>query len=164
MIFEAKPATDPKPETVPAPVITLTGKELGDFLDTPEGRKALREAALKELEALRGKWLPCPALGGDIEVRKSGIKKVISLSGDRRKLQVVSKLPELLQSAQKISEKPNYDAKNTPNIKTYYTLRSIVSLDLENLAVRIVVSEDNHGRFYYDHSLHAEDVVMVTRQ
>jgi hypothetical protein len=62
--------------------IELTGKELGDFPDTKEGKKALRAVAEKLFEDIldsKENWALCPPLGGKIMLRPVGVKKLLVL-------------------------------------------------------------------------------------
>nr|WP_238487075.1 hypothetical protein [Cupriavidus pauculus] len=140
----------PEPEAV-APV-ALTGTELGEFPDTPEGLKDLRGAAMDAYEAMLGQWVACPALGADVELRKSGMKKVKALSGDPRKLKLVAALKQIIHGARKVAEKPSYDAQET-SVRAYHYLRAQVTLAGEELAVRLVIKEDNQGAFHWDHTV-----------
>ena len=133
--------------------VTLTGKELGDFPDTPEGKKELRAAAKAEFEKLLGQWVDCPALGGKVELRKSGMKKVLSLSADSRKLEIIPMLKSLISSSVKVDSVKSNDALIEQNIKAYHILRSKVTLDNELLAVRLVIREDDKGQYHYDHAI-----------
>src|SRR5258706_1472724 len=83
--------------------VQLTGKELGDFPDTEEGKKELRAAAKSMLDSLVGKWIACPALGGDVEVRKRGAKKLISKSADPRKLRLVAAIEKIIGVSRKLA-------------------------------------------------------------
>lgn len=148
------------PEIEPATEINLTGKELGDFEDTAEGKKALRAAAKSEFEKLLGEWVSCPALGADVELRKIGLKKVISQSADIRKLKIIPKLKELISASKKIGEKPNYDKANSPNIIAYHTLRAVLKLAENEIAVRFVISQDDKGAYHYDHTIVSTEAVF----
>jgi hypothetical protein len=70
------------------PVIEITGKELGEFPDTEEGKKALRAAAIdffnKELVGIGG--VKNIDLDKVIEFNAEGRNKVKSFSADQRKL------------------------------------------------------------------------------
>lgn len=134
-------------------LVTLTGKELGDFPDTPEGKKALRAAAKAEFEKLLGQWVDCPALSGKVELRKSGMKKVLSLSADSKKLEIIPMLKSLISSAIKIDSVQSNDILSEQNIKAYHILRSKVMLDNVLLAVRLVIREDDKGQYHYDHAI-----------
>lgn len=149
----AKPPEQPE-------AIVLTGKELGDFPDTPEGKKALRKAAIDMLLKLRGDWVDCPALNAQVEIRKRGVNKIRSTSADPLKLKVIPAIREILASAIKIRTKPNYDSENSQNILAYHVLRAAVVIGSEEKGVRIVVSEDDKGLFHYDHTLLATTAIF----
>lgn len=157
---EEEAATQPAGEAVDTPQpITLTGKELGEFPDTPEGKKALRKTATTYLKSLIGTWVYCPALSGDVEIRTLGMKKVISLSGDPRKLKAIAGLRELIGSAALVSSRPSYLESET-SVKAYHVLKSQLELGGEALLVRLIIREDNKGQYHYDHSILAQDVVL----
>ena len=134
--------------------IVLTGKELGDFPDTPEGKKALREAAKVELVALRGKSIYCPALKNDVDISREGVNKITSFSGDIRKLKIVAAIQKLISVSEKIdSEKPYDDNEIKKGIVAYHILRSSVQIDDSSLFVRFIIKEKSDGHFQYDYSV-----------
>lgn len=133
--------------------IVLTGKELGDFPDTAEGKKQLRAAAKAAFEKLLGDWVDCPALGGQVEIRKSGIKKTMSLSGDPKKLKGIARIAEIIKNGSLITGIAPRDAELEKNVKAYHYLKSAVVLDGESLNYRVVVKEDDKGQFHYDFSV-----------
>lgn len=140
--------------------ITLTGKELGDFPDTPEGKKALRVAAKDALNEIKGTMIPCPALNADVEVRKSGIEKVISQSADARKLKICASISDLISTGVKIGERLPYNGDTDKSAVKYYTLRAAIKIEENLLAVRLVIKEDNNGVFHYDHTVHEPEAVL----
>lgn len=146
--------------TADLPAPTLTGTELGQFDDTPEGKKALREAAKAHFTAMLGQFVPCPALDADVELRKSGMKKVLSLSGDPRKLKLIPALKAMIGAAKKVAQKQTYVPAQEPNIVAYHMLRSTAVLEGETLAVRFIVKEDDKGAFHWDHTVHASGAVF----
>ncbi|HGW3984088.1 TPA: hypothetical protein ACNICG_003447 [Acinetobacter baumannii] len=148
-----KAAIDTKEEVV------LTGNELGDFPATPEGMKELRNAAKLKLTEMIGQWFDCPALGGPVEIRKSGVKKVISFSGDARKLKIVCALKELFFIARKTDELSTYATATEQNIKAYHILEAPLTLEEHKLKVRFVVREDDKGQYHYDHTI-SKDVLQ----
>ena len=133
--------------------IVLTGKELGDFPDTAEGKKQLRAAAKAAFEKLLGDWVDCPALGGQVEIRKSGIKKTMSLSGNPKKLKGIAYIAEIIKNGSLITSIAPRDAELEKNVKAYHYLKSAVVLDGESLNYRVVVKEDDKGQFHYDFSV-----------
>jgi len=141
------------------PVITLSGKELGDFPDTAEGAKQLRLAAKQKISELIGKWVPCPALKGDVEIRKSGVKKTLSLSADTRKLKLVAAIELLISSAKELNSTPPYSPSES-NVTAYHTMRSLAKIDGEDVAVRFVIKEDDKGKFHWDHTVHAPGAIL----
>ncbi|CAN5294318.1 hypothetical protein BH10PSE16_BH10PSE16_00760 [soil metagenome] len=148
---------------VPAPAntaIELTGMELGDFPDTPEGKKALREAAKENLNLLVGKRIPCPALGGDVEIRKKGIKEFISRSADTRKLKVAAAIESLIRTSKKLATRSPYDGDVDKSALAYHTMRAEFTLEGEPLAARLVIKEDVNGVFHYDLTVHSAEAVF----
>ena len=142
------------------PAVELSGKELGDFPDTPEGKKQLRSAAKQKLDNMIGEWVTCPALSGDVEIRKSGVKKVISHSGDARKLKVVSAIDQVIGKAKKLSTRKPHDGDVDKSAKLYHILRTEIALEEVPLAVRVVIKEDIHGQFHYDITIHDNGAVF----
>ena len=143
--------------------ITLTGNELGEFQDTPEGLRAMRKAAADAYDKLiqDGEWVRCPALNADVELRTKGRKKMISSSADTRKLKLVPKLKEIIAGAQKVgAARQNYNIENSTNIFSYQTMRSVVVLDGVELAIRMVLGLDDKGQYHYDHTVHDSDVIF----
>ncbi|MGL4448509.1 MAG: hypothetical protein ACRCZA_12620 [Shewanella sp.] len=141
-------------------VIELTGKELGEFADTPEGKKELRRAAKARLEAMIGDSTYCSALKADVEIRRAGVKKVISLSSDPQKLMMVGAIKDIIRSASLLSSRPPYDGELDKSARAYHILRAKVLLDHEKLAARVVVKEDVNGAFHYDISVHKPAAVF----
>lgn len=139
---------------------TLSGFEFGDFADTPEGLIALRAAAVSELESMRGDWVDCPALKAMVEIRPSSAAKIESMSSDSRKLKAVAAIKKIIGSASLVSKKPPYNPARERNIVAYYTMRSTIRLAGEALAVRIVLKEDDKGKFHWDHTIHSAAAVF----
>lgn len=129
---------------------SVSGDEFGET-DLPELRKAVQQA----LEKLVGEKFACPALNADVEVRTKGIKKLISMSADIRKLQAIAALKELLENATKTEEQKPYMPKKERNIKAYHILQSALQLNDQLLNVRFVIREDDKGHYHYDHSIEA---------
>ncbi len=145
------------------PMIEVTGTELGDFSDSEDGKKGLRSAAKSAFGAMLGQMVPCQALGGDVELRKSGMKKALSLSADARKLKLIPALVQLIGIGKKLSTKPPYLASEI-NVVAYHTMRSLARLEGIGVAVRFVIKEDDKGMFHWDHTVHAPDVVLDSAQ
>lgn len=140
--------------------VVVNGEELGVFEDTPEGKKAMRAAAKAIYEAMLGEWVPCPALDADVELRKQGMKKTLSMSADVRKLKLFPKIKALIGNSQKVASRPAYDGVEAQNIVAYHTLRSVALLDGVELAVRFIIKEDDKGMFHYDQTVHATDAIF----
>ncbi|MGL5226215.1 MAG: hypothetical protein ACRC8Q_13005, partial [Aeromonas sp.] len=151
---------EPEIKDAATPVIELTGKELGEFPDTAEGKKALRAAAKNSMRSMLGQWFECPALDTKVEIRNSGIKKTLSLSGDPRKLKLIPALEGLIRSADKISSSQSYAPNIEPSIIAYHYLSALVALEGSTLAVRFVIKESDEGVFHWDHSVHANNKVF----
>ncbi|SEN75430.1 hypothetical protein, partial [Nitrosomonas marina] len=141
------------------PVVVLSGKELGDFPDTEEGMRQLRSVAKQRLTNIIGEWVPCPALGGDVEIRKSGVKKTLTLSADIRKLKLVAAIESLIKSAKELNSTPPYGPSES-NVIAYHTMRTLATIDGEDVAVRFVVKEDDKGKFHWDHTVHAPSAIL----
>jgi hypothetical protein len=142
--------------TAPAPV-TLSGKELGDFPDTPEGLKELRKAAIDYLKKMRddigdGKesLIDCPILGQKVGIRRRGILEVKNFSADKRKLMLIPKIRQIIGSAYEKSWEANYKKEAKPTIEGYWTLESKVELDGTPLTVDTLIEKDPEGSFHYD--------------
>ncbi|MEX5443478.1 hypothetical protein WCE14_08925 [Acinetobacter schindleri] len=126
----------------------VEGDEFGEFTDNAELRKAVKQA----LEDMIGQAFPCPALGKEVAVRKSGVKKIISKSGDVRKLKAIAALKELFSIAELVESKQPY-LKEESNIVAYHILGAPLQLENESVNVRFVIREDDKGQYHYDHTI-----------
>ncbi|GAB4059174.1 hypothetical protein [Uliginosibacterium sediminicola] len=133
-----------------APIASLTGTELGDFPDTPEGKKALREAAKALLYGMRGDMVPCPAIGREVEIRRRSIKETLAFSADPRKLKLIPAIKEMIGSAVLEYREDNHKLDKKPGVATYYRLATTVMLEAAPLRVSVVIAEDRDGTLYYD--------------
>lgn len=88
-----------QPAPAPAPAVKVSGTELGDFPDTPEGKKSLRAAVKAHLEGLRGQMVDCPVLGAKVEIRQRGIKETLAFSGNPKKLKLLHAIPQIIGAA-----------------------------------------------------------------
>lgn len=133
--------------------IELTGTELGDFdTDTPEGKKALREAAfdyLKEL-AQKGESVYCSELQSDVHFNSEGAKKHKRLSGNPIKNQIAGSIKQIIAKGKifKPSEL-SYDATEKARGIVYHYLKTPIAVDGQQYGVRIVIKEQDK-KFYYD--------------
>lgn len=140
----------------------LTGDEFGEFdIDLPEDKKALREIVKTALKEMVGQSFPCPALNANVEIRTNGVKKLISMSGDARKLQAVAALKELLAIAYKVDERKSYAELTERNIVAYHIMSAPLKLDQESLNVLFVIREDDKGHYHYDHKIEKSVVQNV---
>jgi hypothetical protein len=148
----------------PEPIV-LTGKELGDFPNTEEGKKALRLAAKQHLDSINGQWFSCPALHDKVEVRTAGIKKMISMSGDPKKLKMMAVIPKILLNAKKIApSQPTYLPQKEKSVKAYHYLRSSAKIEDKLVDVNVVIREDDDGKFHYDMTVKGVDESIFAQE
>lgn len=150
-------ATAALPETVaPAVVAELTGRELGEFADTPEGRDALRAAAKAVFAELRLTTVFNAALNANIGFVREGIRKALSFSADPRKLKLIPALPKILAAA--VDVKKLAARGDDPDVVAMHALKADVTLDGNALTVRVIVKERNNGSYFYDHAVNKADL------
>ncbi len=145
-------------------IIELTGKELGDFPDTEEGKKALRTAAIDYFDkALIGSGVLNIALDKLIEFDDEGRNKVKSFSSDPRKLHLVSALRSIVADGKPapISPMQPHDNAAKKGVKLVHVLKTPVKLDGEAITVRFLVYEREDGHLFYDHSVDNSEVDAV---
>ncbi|MGE8046050.1 hypothetical protein ACQKO6_17840 [Pseudomonas monteilii] len=130
--------------------VAVSGNELGDFPDTPEGKKELRAAVKAHLESLRGQMVDCPALGQKVEIRQRGIKESLAFSGNPKKLKLLHAIPQIISTAQVAERSENHKTEKKGSVVAYFYLSSTVMLAGESIAVRVVIEQDDKGRLYYD--------------
>lgn len=150
------------PEAIPA--IELSGNEFGEFPDTPEGATERRAAAwnhyLEQLIPSGGVF--CQALQAKVQFNKTGAKKVISLSGDPRKVKLIAGLPEIIATGRKTSEaEPTAKAARSGVVKVF-VLKANVNLEGEAIRARILVRQMADGTYGYDHSVDRSEAAQVT--
>lgn len=145
-------------------IVDISGDEFDGFPDTDEGKKALRDAVKAQLMAMRGEWVDCPALSAKVELRKRGIEKSLSASGDVRKLKLMAQIKRLIASASKTGARSPYNQADDKSAVAYYTLRAFASLDGQKIAVRLVIKEDVNGKFHYDATVHDVGAVFDSAQ
>lgn len=136
--------------------ISVTGSELGDFdIDTDEGRKSFRQAVKQYLMDKRGKSIYCKALGVDVDISREGVNKILSFSGDVRKLKVVTAVEQVIVKGELFkTETPRDELEKINGVINYHFIRSELMLGDEQLRMRLVVKERSGGHFQYDYSLH----------
>jgi len=136
-------------------VVKLTGKELGDFPDTPQGLEALREAAEKELFTFRGQWIENPSLrdaSGNlrkVEIRKRGIKEFIHFGANPDKLKMAPKIREIIATAKDPTWENDKPGKR-PGVVGYYRMKNMVSVGGAAIPVDVLIEEDQKGLLHYD--------------
>ena len=133
--------------------IVLTGKELGDFPDTDEGKKEMRQAAYSRLVELANENASvfCKAIDADVYFNKSGAKKFKVLSGDPKKIQLVAAIKDIIKQGQLVKRDiRSYDAEEQRLGITYDILRTKVEVDGVDVAVRTVIRKLEDGKYQYD--------------
>lgn len=138
--------------------LELKGNELGEFEESPEGKKQLRAAAKDEFNKLRGQWIDCPSLSAaegenaKIEIRKRGIKEFMAFSGDSRKLKLVAKIAEIIKTATLPTNgwQDNEKLDKKPMTLGYYHLENKVSIGGEIIELRVLIEKDQKGLLHYD--------------
>lgn len=143
-------SAQPQPEPAGATSIALTGKEFGEFPDTPEGKKELRAAAKTYLEGMRGQMVNCPVLGAKVEIRQRGIKETLAFSGNPKKLKLMHAIPQIIATATAAVREDNHKKAKKPFVEAYFFLKSTVELEGEQIALHVVIEQDDKGRLYYD--------------
>ena len=143
-------SAQPQPEPAGATSIALTGKEFGEFPDTPEGKKELRAAAKTYLEGMRGQMVNCPVLGAKVEIRQRGIKETLAFSGNPKKLKLMHAIPQIIATATAAVREDNHKKAKKPFVEAYFFLKSTVALEGEQIALHVVIEQDDKGRLYYD--------------
>lgn len=134
-------------------MIKLTGLEFGDFDDSVEGKKALRAKVSDFLESIKGEFVYCSAVQESIELRKRGLKKLISHSGDKRKLKAVYAIKDMIKTARLIDVQKNLKTQLKPQVSHYYHLKQIVKLGNEIIPFRLILEQDTNGKIFYDLSV-----------
>jgi len=125
--------------------ISLTGKELGDF----ENINDLRKAAINYYKTnIQGQTINHPDLG-EIQFTARGIEKTRHASADIRKLKIIPKLTELIKNAKLEGTLENYKLRKDGFIKFHYLMNK-ASINGNIFDHRIIICEDENGNKYYD--------------
>ncbi|MEI6746324.1 MAG: hypothetical protein WCL34_10205, partial [Methylococcaceae bacterium] len=144
--------------------INLTGKELGDFEDTEEGKKALRKAAISLYEKdYTGKGVLNVALDKIVEFNNTGRNHIEYHSSDPRKLKLVSALKQIVAHGIPTPAspmQPHAKAAKRGVIKTHI-LKTPVKLEGETIKARFLIHEMKNGHFFYDHSVDKGEVAAM---
>ncbi len=131
--------------------IALTGKELGDFdTSTQEGKKALRAALKRHLNAMRGEVVDCPILGDSVHIEKRGIKETLAFTGDPLKMKALYAIKDLIKTAKAKHEQANHKPENKRAVIKYFKLGNTLTIDNKELSVSIIVEQWDDGKFHYD--------------
>ena len=135
--------------------IELSGAELGDFPDTPDGKKALRSAATAFWkENLAGKLIYNGSLGADIELTGRGFKKPISSSADPRKLRLFAALDTLIGKGIKAGDPLTVRPEDERNgVVAVHVMKAAAKIGGEPVTARFIIKQRSDGSSYYDHSV-----------
>lgn len=127
------------------PTITITGKELGEF----ENEKDLRKAAIDYYKKnIQGKILFHPVLG-EIQFTGSGIKKTRGASADLRKLKSLPALINLIKTATIEGSADIYKPRKD-NFNKFYYLRNKICIEGAIFEHQIIIGQNDFGNRYYD--------------
>ncbi len=131
--------------------IELTGKELGDFPDTEEGKKDRREATKDYLEnKLRGQWILCKAINKEIEIRQQGIDESIYWSANPKKLKALAVIDRIIKGAHSPDYQSNFKVNEKPHVIEYIHLKNTVTIDGEPTPFDVIIERDADGLLHYD--------------
>ncbi len=135
--------------TTPAaqqPVITLTGKELGDFgTDLSAWRKAASIAYAK----IREQGPANQAVLGEVHFTRVGRNKFIHTALDADKLRLMPALREIIENGKFIETKLATPGRPDRIVK-YHWLETTLSLDGKTLRVGVHIAEDAYGKKFYN--------------
>lgn len=133
-----------KPET---PAIKIEGNEFGEGISTDQ----LRNTALHYARNTFKQPVTNAETGMEIRIPVSGIKHVISLSGDIRKVQLLYALPDILKKSIYIGAEKPY--KPNQNIRAIHRFQTVAEVGSDSVKVNSVIRETNEGRLFYDYRL-----------
>lgn len=128
--------------------ITIKGDEFGNNLTNEEVRKKATEYAK---EHLKGKVIKNAETGFNIEIAFSGIKHVLSHSGDIRKAKLLVALPSIIKNSKYVGAEPDY--KPDRHIKQIHRFYIEAKIGDDNVRVNSVVRETTNGNFFYEYRL-----------
>lgn len=142
-------------------VVKVSGDEFGEFPDTPEGKKELRDKAIAEYSKLIGvESVMCPALGSMVDFRATGRKEVKHWGADSRKMKLLPRIKEIIANGELRSSSPPDNPEQDKSAIAYHYLRTPVEIAGELLAARVVIKEDNNGVFHYDLMVRPSDAIF----
>lgn len=143
-----------------APIV-ITGKELGDFPDTEEGKKAGINAVFDYymnnfVEGMQD-GIYSNALATNVRFDKIGAKKTKSFSGNPKKAKLVAALDKIIAQGEKTGQATATAKALASGVIMAHFLKHDVMLGEEKLTVRVVVHERKDGTFSYDHDIDREE-------
>src|SRR5690606_4343313 len=109
-----------------------------------------RKAAHQAYNAARAEGAVRMMDGADVVLTSSGYREVQSHSGDRRVLDIMPSLRDLMARAVPLWEDAARDA-TRPNVKAFRNYGVKVGSPAGDYYVRFVVRVGKDGRFHYDH-------------
>ncbi|MFA5384004.1 MAG: LPD38 domain-containing protein [Eubacteriales bacterium] len=137
-----------KPPEQPGKVIAITGNEFGENLTNKELRTRASDYAISNF---KDKVIRNIDTGHDIRIPVSGIRHVISYSGDARKAKLLTALPDILEHSKYIGTEEPY--KIDQNIKNIHRFQTTARIGNENVLVNSIIRETNEGKLFYDYRL-----------
>ncbi|MDO5650754.1 MAG: hypothetical protein Q4G13_01275 [Moraxella sp.] len=129
--------------------VQYTGKV--NLINLPKNTNytTLKQSIKKIFESeLKDKTVYCRAVSSDITLRNSTAKHILNNGGTRSKMQLLLKIPSLLEQASYLRKEVN-NGSNT-NVKAVHLVRADIMLDGKPEKVAMRVMEDNRGSFVYD--------------
>jgi len=128
-------------------VVRLTGKEFGEI----KGTKKFREAAKKyAFDHFAGKTVTIGTSGNGVLISRRSIRE--TLSGDKtpEEMRAVTVIPQLLQRAVKVGEKP--DKRGRPYVTCHETYHSVLEIagERHTAEIGVIVIDENMRIFEYN--------------
>lgn len=136
-----------------APVVKLSGNELGEHADI----RGLRKAAEDVLWDMRKTAIDHPDLG-EISINQRGMKKIISAGANPDKLKMIPKLPEIVKESTLMSTTPNYGPNK--DIAKYHWLEGKVELNgkIHRVGSQIAEYRDGHKVYNFNADLDTPNI------
>lgn len=130
------------------PIISLTGKELGEF----ENEAGLRKAAKTFYkENLQNTIFKNDKIG-NIRFSKKGLKKTISSSADVSKLKLLTKLKEIIDNGE-IGELQPLDKERDDDIIGFRWIKTSIEINGEKTYSYVNIAKDSKGNLFYNINL-----------
>lgn len=136
--------------------VVLTGDEFGEFdLSNASDIKALREAAIAHLEAMRDEWVDVPALkikeqDVKVQLRQRGIEHIRAYSPNPEKLLLLKNIKQLLKTSKYLYTNNNAKTVKKPNVALYHYLINQFVWQGNKTTCVIVIEKDDKGLLHYD--------------